>query len=226
MIIPAGGKGKRLKSNTPKQFLPLNSKPIICHVTNAFRAYERDIKIILVLPKNHIDFWNRLCNQLDCEFRSTVVEGGATRYDSVKAGLNLVPEDALVAVHDGVRPFPSVRLIKACFETAKKKGSAIPCIDIPDSIRKINTEGSQVVDRSFYKLIQTPQCFLSQWLHAAYKQPYRDTFTDDASLIEAQGYPIHLVKGETGNIKITTSYDLEMAKFISQQREALTAAES
>lgn len=214
VLITAGGKGLRMGSDIPKQFLPLNGKPVLMHTIEAFYRYDPKIAIILILPEEQQTYWNDLCKKHSFEITHTVTAGGNTRFQSVKNGLNLVIGNGLVAVHDGVRPFVSQDVIEACFLTAEKYNSVIPVIDIVETVREINDKESRTVDRNNYKLVQTPQIFNAELIKKAYMQPYSDSFTDDASVIEAMGETIRLVPGNRENIKITTRFDMEIGEII------------
>lgn len=212
VIIVAGGKGERMNANIPKQFLELHGKPILMHTIEAFNRFDTTIQIILVLPETQIDYWKTLCKKHDFAVLHNIVIGGQTRFNSVKNGLKLVQSPSLVAVHDGVRPLVSHSTIARCFEAAEKYDAAIPVIDLFDSIRQVNEDESLSVDRTKYKLVQTPQVFDAELLKKAYEQEFSALFTDDASVVEALGTKIHLVEGNRENIKITTEIDLKMAE--------------
>jgi len=213
-IIVAGGKGERMNSDIPKQFLDIQGKTILMHTLEAFYKFDATIQLILVLPEVHIDFWKKLCQKHPFTLSHKIVSGGQTRFDSVKNGLEVVQGHALVAVHDGVRPLVSQDTIARCFEAAEKLDAAIPVIDLVDSIRQLNGTDSQSVDRNAYKLVQTPQIFDAELLKNAYKQDFSTLFTDDASVVEAMGTKVHLVEGNRENIKITTEFDLEIAEVL------------
>lgn len=198
-------------SETPKQFHEIAGKPILMHTLSCFFSFDPQINIILVLPKPFFDFWNSLIKRYDFTIKHKVVEGGETRFHSVKNGLQHIKSGSLVAVHDGVRPLVSSDTICRVFETAAKKGNAIPVTSINESMRKVKGEQSNQVNRDEYSLVQTPQCFRSELLIKAYKQIYKEDFTDDATVIEAYGESIHLVEGNIENIKITRPFDLKIA---------------
>lgn len=212
VIIVAGGKGLRMGSDLPKQFIPVADKPLLMHTICVFYEWDKAIKIILVLPESHQSYWNMLCKELGFTIPHCVVNGGETRFHSVLNGLNEVSEEGFVAVHDGVRPFVSPEVITACFEEAVRTGAAVPVIPMIDSLRHIEGGVSHPVDRTKYFAVQTPQVFSTTLLHKAYSLPYTDLFTDDASVVEAYGESIGTVEGNRENIKITTSLDLIMAK--------------
>lgn len=213
-IIVAGGKGERMQSDLPKQFLSIKGKPLLMHTINRFNQYDKSIKIIVILPSTQIDFWQVLCQKHHFHVAHQIVAGGETRFHSVLNGLTTISSDGLVGIHDGVRPFVSTETISRCFSEAEKEGSAIPCVSITESIRHFDNSGNKAVDRNKYCLIQTPQVFQIERLKKAYEQTYNSSFTDDASVLESTGEKIHLVDGNRENIKITTPLDLEMAKTI------------
>ena len=181
-----------------------------------FREYSADIQIILVLPEAQQEYWHQLCEEYHFDVKYTLANGGQTRFHSVQNGLAKVPDDAqgVVGVHDGVRPFPSIEVIKNCYETARTKKAVIPVIPVVETVRHLEGEKSVTVPRGDYRLVQTPQTFDSQLLKAANRQPYNDGFTDDASVVESYGYEITLVEGNRENIKITTPYDLKIAEVL------------
>ena len=216
IIIVAGGKGLRMGSDIPKQFLPIGGKPVLMRTLERFREYSADIQIILVLPEAQQEYWHQLCKEYHFNVEYTLANGGQTRFHSVQNGLAKVPDDAqgVVGVHDGVRPFPSIEVIKNCYETARTKKAVIPVIPVVETVRHLEGEKSVTVPRGDYRLVQTPQTFDIQLLKAANRQPYNDGFTDDASVVESYGYEITLVEGNRENIKITTPYDLKIAEVL------------
>lgn len=212
VIIVAGGKGLRLGGETPKQFVPIGGKPILMRTIEMFYQFDKSIRIIVVLPEDHRDHWSMLCKSYGFTIYHEMVNGGETRFHSVKSGLELVT-DGLVAVHDAARPFVSVDLIQRSFDCAKEYRSAIPVIDVVDSLRKVESSGhSSIVDRNDYKMVQTPQIFEVSLLKKAYESDFDESFTDDASVVESVGQEVCLLNGERNNIKITTSFDLKLAK--------------
>lgn len=213
VIIVAGGSGLRMKTKMPKQFLPLRGRPVLMYTLEAFHQYDSSINLILVLPSAYRNDWEELCSRHHFTLEHQIVEGGATRYHSVVNGLAIAP-DGLIAVHDGVRPFVSTDVIDACFKTAAIAGAAIPVIEVVDTVRELTRESSRTVDRNRYRLVQTPQVFTSDLLRQAYNQPYNDTFTDDASVVEAYGHAVTLVEGSRMNIKLTTPFDFILAETI------------
>ena len=233
IIIVAGGKGLRMGSDIPKQFLPIGGKPVLMRTLERFRAYSSSLQIILVLPEAQQDYWRQLCEDYHFDVEHQIANGGQTRFHSVQNGLALIPDDAegVVGVHDGVRPFPSIEVIRNCYETARTAKAVIPVIPVVETVRQLvdlrtNDQEkscspvvrcqytSRTVPRDEYRLVQTPQTFDIQLLKAANKQPYNDGFTDDASVVESYGYAITLVEGNRENIKITTPYDLKIAEIL------------
>jgi 2-C-methyl-D-erythritol 4-phosphate cytidylyltransferase len=216
IIIVAGGKGLRMGSDIPKQFLPVGGKPVLMRTLERFREYAADLQIILVLPEAQQAYWHQLCEQYHFDVEYTLANGGQTRFHSVQNGLAKIPDDAIgvVGVHDGVRPFPSIEVISNCYATARVKKAVIPVIPVVETVRQLDGEQSRTVPRDAYRLVQTPQTFDIQLLKAANRQPYNDGFTDDASVVESFGYEITLVEGNRENIKITTPYDLKIAEVL------------
>lgn len=214
VIIVAGGSGKRMKTNIPKQFIEIKGMPLLMHTMTTFYKYDNKINIILVLSKAYFKHWKDLCQCHGFQIPHEVVEGGEERYHSVKNGLSVVKGQGLVGIHDGVRPLVSPATIDRCYTVALEKGNAIPCIPVIESLRFADELGSRPVDRNNYHVIQTPQVFQSGLLQDAYDQPFSKSFTDDASVIETMGHGINLVEGNRENIKITTPLDLELAKVL------------
>ena len=224
IIIVAGGKGLRMGSDIPKQFLPIGGKPVLMRTIERFREYSEELQIILVLPEAQQDYWRQLCEDYHFDVTYQLANGGQTRFHSVQNGLALIPDDAegVVGVHDGVRPFPSIEVIHNCYETARTQKAVIPVIPVVETVRKLDLTKCQTlcevesitVPRDEYRLVQTPQTFDIQLLKAANRQPYNEGFTDDASVVESYGHQITLVEGNRENIKITTPYDLKIAECI------------
>jgi len=212
VIIVAGGSGQRMKSDIPKQFLLLKNKPVLMHSIEAFFTYDNEINIILTLPEIHVEYWRSLCLKFDFKIDHQIVVGGKTRFHSVKNGINAISKSDLIAVHDGVRPLIDISTIEKCFNVATEKGNAIPVTDIPESIREINDKSNKSVNRENFKIVQTPQVFKSEILIKAYKQEFKEYFTDDASLLDEMGEKLNLVEGNRENIKITTQSDLVIAE--------------
>jgi len=210
-VIVAGGSGVRMGSAVPKQFLHLKGKPIIWHTVQQFFYAYLDIQIVLVLPASYLQ---EAATYFETNQLSNIqfVEGGSTRFDSVKNGLQKVTEPSVIFVHDGVRCLVSANLIKKCYEEAMVFGSAIPAVTATDSIRLVTGEAHQVIDRNRIKIIQTPQTFLSTLLIPAFDRPYQDSFTDEATVVEAAGHSVRLIEGEYSNLKITRPQDLIVAE--------------
>jgi 2-C-methyl-D-erythritol 4-phosphate cytidylyltransferase len=214
VLIVAGGKGLRMGGDLPKQFIPFGGKPLLMHTIGVFYQWDSTVEILLALPQSHQDYWNMLCRELNFCIPHKVVTGGETRFHSVQNGLREIQELGLVAVHDGVRPFVNQETISSCFNEAALSGAAIPVVPVVDSIRIREREDSHPVDRNRYCIVQTPQVFVSSLLQSAYQQPWNESFTDDASVVEAAGGKVSLVDGNRENIKITTSVDLLYAKML------------
>lgn len=211
VIIVAGGSGKRMNAAVEKQFLPLGKSVVLLETLKAVHQSEPSANLILVLPKERFDFWNDICRKYGCTIPHRLVEGGKERFFSVKAAVDSISckdDNALVAVHDGVRPFVDVEVFGRCFAAAEESGAAVACIDASDSVRY---EG-RAIDRSKVKLVQTPQCFKLSILKKAYEQEYDKTLTDDASLVESLGVKVRLVEGNERNIKLTRPLDLLIAE--------------
>ncbi len=211
IIIVAGGKGLRMGGDVPKQFLSVAGRPILMRTIERFRSALEALRIILVLPKDQQPFWHELCEAHQFREPYLLADGGETRFHSVQNGLSLIPDDAegVVGVHDGVRPFPSVEVIRRCYETARIAKAVIPVVPVVETLRHVS-EGTK--PRGDYRLVQTPQTFDIQLLKAANRQPYTPDFTDDASVVEAYGHSITMVEGNRENIKITTPFDLTIAE--------------
>ncbi len=211
IIIVAGGKGLRMGGDVPKQFLSVAGRPILMRTIERFHSALESLRIILVLPKDQQPFWHELCEAHQFREPYLLADGGETRFHSVQNGLSLIPDDAegVVGVHDGVRPFPSVEVIRRCYETARIAKAVIPVVPVVETLRHVS-EGTK--PRGDYRLVQTPQTFDIQLLKAANRQPYTPDFTDDASVVEAYGHSITMVEGNRENIKITTPFDLTIAE--------------
>ncbi len=211
VIIVAGGKGERMKSDLPKQFLLLQDRPVLMHTLEIFHRFNTNIQIILVLPASQQQYWEELCINHHFTISHLRTNGGHTRFESVSNGLKLVTVGNIVAIHDGVRPLASKQTLENCFHKAIQTGAAIPVIDVYESVREITDNSSKAVDRNNYKLVQTPQVFSYDIITKAYQQNFSELFTDDASVVEAAGYSVDLVEGNRENIKITTPIDLQIA---------------
>lgn len=213
IIIVAGGKGLRMGTDTPKQFLPIGGRPVLMRTLERFREWSADVNIILVLPEAQQDYWRGLCRDYSFGVDYRMATGGETRFHSVRNGLAMVSDgaDGVVGVHDGVRPFPAPEVISRCYEAARQHGAAVPVVPVVETLRHV-TGGT--VPRGDYRLVQTPQTFDIRLLKRAYRQEYTDAFTDDASVVEHLGHTIELVEGNRENIKITTPWDLTVAEAV------------
>ena len=213
MIIVAGGKGLRMGTAIPKQFLEINGKAIILHTLEKFRKALPSAELFLVLPEAEIQRWNEISKGTEFE-KINIALGGTTRFDSVKSGLTLLKGKGVVAIHDAVRPLVSVETISAVFAEAEKSNAAIPVVELKDSLRVLDGSNSNSVERGNFRIVQTPQCFNFELLAKAYLQSFQQKFTDDASVVEELGQRIVLVSGNNENIKITTSEDLKIAEVL------------
>jgi 2-C-methyl-D-erythritol 4-phosphate cytidylyltransferase len=216
-LIVAGGKGTRIKSVLPKQFIELNGKPVLLHTLEAFIRYSPPIRIVLVLPEDDFEIWRSICEKFEFNYPVTLQKGGETRFQSVKNGLQNITE-GLVAIHDGVRPLVSEDIIGASFRLAAIHKCAIAAVRLKESIRMTDQDNTKAVDRSRFRLIQTPQTFDVSLIKKAYEQKEEISFTDDASVAERAGNIISLFEGSYENIKITTQEDLIVAKALIEGR--------
>lgn len=226
-LIVAGGKGTRFGSPLAKQFLTLHGKPVLLHTIEKFYEYAPGIGIVLVLPKDDFAIWEKIA--AENRFKKPVIlqEGGATRFQSVKKGLEKISGEGLVAIHDGVRPLVETETIQKSFELAAVHGSAIAAVPLKESLRMVHVEGgsseikSLAADRTRYRLIQTPQTFKLDVVRKAYTIPEEDTLTDDASVVERAGIPVFLFEGSYSNIKITTREDLILAEALMSAKRGV-----
>ena len=219
VVIVAGGSGTRMKREIPKQFIPIGGKPILMHTLQAFYEAVPGIKIILVLPESQIFGWKSLYGEYGFDIPHEITAGGETRFHSVKNGLAQIPDEiGLVAIHDGVRPLVPKAVINSAFAQAETQGNAIAAVALKDSIRWSKGAENKVLDRSEHQLIQTPQTFQLHLIKAAFQRDYDPAFTDDATVLEATGTPIHLIEGSYSNIKITTPEDLIVAEALLNNR--------
>jgi 2-C-methyl-D-erythritol 4-phosphate cytidylyltransferase len=216
-VIVAGGSGKRMGTEIPKQFLLLKGKPVLYYTIEAFLKAFAEIKIILVLPEEHLELGKEIVDGYFDAKQIQITQGGETRFHSVSNGLKLIEEESIIFVHDGVRCLVSDELIHRCFHTAMETGSAVPVIDCKDSVRMITADGNEPVDRTALKLVQTPQTFHSKILLPAFAIDYKERFTDEANVVEAFGLKVTLVQGEDTNIKITNPIDLIIAENILER---------
>lgn len=219
-IIVAGGLGKRMGNQLPKQFLLLHGKPVLYYTLDTFLSAYADLRVLLVLAEEYIDLGREIIDAYFDKERIKIVTGGATRFESVKNGLVHIQTESIIFVHDAVRCTLSKGLIKRCYETALETGSAIPVIPCSDSLRLLDEEeNSSGLDRNKVVLVQTPQVFHSKILIPAFNIDYKDRFTDEASVVEAFGMKVTLVDGEKDNFKITNPIDLKIADYILSERE-------
>lgn len=209
----------RMGTVVPKQFLPLQGKPVLWYTLTAFLDAFPDLEIILVLPEAHLQIGQEILRSTYAPDRIWMTVGGETRFHSVRNGLSHIHHHSIVFVHDGVRCLLTPQLIRRCYAMAQERGNAIPAIGSVDSIRIENYAGNESIDRSKVKIIQTPQTFYSDIVKAAFEQEYEDSFTDEASVVERLGVKIHLVDGESTNIKITHPIDVLIAEKILEERE-------
>jgi 2-C-methyl-D-erythritol 4-phosphate cytidylyltransferase len=218
VIIVAGGTGKRMDADLPKQFMLLKGKPILMHTCETFYNFDPALSLIIVLPSEHIATWEALCKTHSFTIPHRTVEGGPERFYSVRNALQTIhPDESLVAIHDGVRPLVSHQTIQTAFDAAQQYGNAIPVIPVIESVREQTTNGNHIIDRSRLQLIQTPQVFKSSLICKAYEQDYSSSYTDDASVLEKMGENIVLTKGNPENIKITRPIDLIIAEALINQ---------
>ena len=216
VIIVAGGKGLRMGSELPKQFMPIGGKPVLMYTIEQFLKYSPDINIIVVLPRNQQEFWNKLCEEHNFNIPHTIADGGESRFESSKNGLSLIPdnEQGVVAFHDGVRPFVSIDVIERCFDAARDDYAAIPVMTVTDTLRYVDRGHGHNVERNNFRSVQTPQVFDISLAKQAFDQPYRPSFTDDATVIESLGCQVSMVEGNRENIKLTTPFDLQLAELL------------
>lgn len=210
VLIIAGGIGQRMNTDIPKQFIPIAGKPVLMHTIAKFHNFDSKIHIVVIIPREHISLWKDLCKEFNFKIEHQIIHGGKERFYSVKNGLKVVAENSLVLIHDGVRPLVSNETISRVIETTQQKGNAIPFTEMVQSVRKVQKGKNKAINRNQLKLIQTPQGFHSNLIKAAYSKRFRQSFTDDASVLEVMGHEINLVKGNHKNIKITSSTDLHL----------------
>ncbi len=220
IIIVAGGKGLRMGSDIPKQFLMLKSRPVIMHTIRAFYDWDNNCEFIVVLPSGQQSYWQLLVSQYEFDIPVKITTGGNTRFESVKNGLQKSSGN-IIGIHDSVRPLVSKKTIAKCFEVAESVGNAVPCIPVTDSLRVVENGKNQMIDRSKCYRIQTPQVFKRAILLKGFEQDFCEEFTDDASVIEKTGEIIKLVEGNEENIKITTPFDLKTAELFLEDTYSL-----
>jgi 2-C-methyl-D-erythritol 4-phosphate cytidylyltransferase len=218
-VIVAGGSGVRMGSVLPKQFLLIHGKSVLWYTLHTFLKSFKDINIILVLPAEFIATGRAICAEFDSINPIQVIKGGSTRFHSVQSGLSLVQGKSVLFIHDAVRCLLTVSLIHHCYDAALEFGSAIPCIESKDSVRILDGDRHKTIKRTDVRLVQTPQTFLSDILLPAYQTEFQESFTDDASVVEADRHAIHLIEGEQNNIKITTPLDLIIAENLLEPPE-------
>jgi 2-C-methyl-D-erythritol 4-phosphate cytidylyltransferase len=221
IIIVAGGKGLRMGTDLPKQFMPIGGKPVLMHTLERFHNYDPQLQIILVLPRDHQLFWRELCEKHHFTVPHQIADGGKTRFESSKNGLAMIPADAegLVGIHDGVRPFVSAEVIARCYDAAREDYAAIPVMPVTDTLRYVDRGQGSNVMRDHFRTVQTPQVFDIALARKAFDQPDRPTFTDDASVVESLGCQVTMVEGNRENIKLTTPFDLKLAELLLKDRE-------
>jgi 2-C-methyl-D-erythritol 4-phosphate cytidylyltransferase len=218
-LIVAGGKGTRIKSKVPKQFLDVGGLPVLMRTLNAFYEYSPSIRIVVVLPEDDFTLWHELCELHHYKKPLILQAGGETRFQSVKKGLERIEGDGLVAIHDGVRPLVSKDIIGASFRLAAVHGSAVAAVRLKESIRMTDQDTTKAIDRSKFRLIQTPQTFKVSLIKQAYRLKEDPTLTDDASVAERAGHTISLFEGSYENIKITTAEDLIIAEALASRQK-------
>lgn len=219
VIVVAAGKGLRMGSDLPKQFLFINNQPILGVTLRNIREALPEADIIVAMHPDYFEFWTKMCSDNSIEVEHRLVAGGLTRFESVRNCVDtLSPSTDIILVHDGVRPFVSETLIARLISALSCHTAVVPVIPIVDSLRRKNVGGgSEIVNRSEYVAVQTPQVFRAQCLVNSYSQCYNDNFTDDASVVESGGYSVELVGGELSNFKITTSEDMQRANFLLKE---------
>jgi 2-C-methyl-D-erythritol 4-phosphate cytidylyltransferase len=210
-IITAGGIGKRMNSVLPKQFLELGNKPILLVTLENLHAFDSQAEFIITLPTDWMDYWKEILTKHSCTIPHQVISGGQERFHSIKNALEAASGE-VIAIHDGVRPFVSHQTLERLFQNLNSNKAVIPVFSIKESLRKIDISETEHVNRDNFKLVQTPQCFERTVIIEAYQQDFNNTFTDDASVVEANGCTIAWVDGNEENIKITSPFDLLVAQ--------------
>ena len=218
-IIVGGGSGSRMKSDIPKQFLPLKGRPVLMHTIDAFHSSSLDPEIIVVLNVDYHKYWENLCKKHNYSIPHQLVRGGLQRFHSVQNGLKKIKGNAIVAIHDAVRPLINPKFIDLAFQQAEVIGTAIAAVGSRDSVRQRNQTGTVSLNREDIYLIQTPQVFKSNILRKAYKQDYRNEFTDDATVVDRSGVEINLIEGDIRNIKITFPEDILIAEIYLNEKK-------
>jgi 2-C-methyl-D-erythritol 4-phosphate cytidylyltransferase len=212
VIIVAGGSGKRMGANLPKQYLEINGKALILYTLGKFLEFDPEIEIVLVLNEAYFEYWEKIRKDAGFNHPVKIAPGGDTRFQSVKNGISKLVGESIVGIHDSVRPLVTVSTIQRVYKAADIFDGAVPCVPLKESVRQVMQDTSQPLDRSAIRIVQTPQAFRSVILRNAYETLYKEAFTDDASVVENAGYTIKLVQGDEYNLKITTPGDFELAK--------------
>ena len=218
VIIVAGGKGQRMGMDLPKQFIDIAGRPVMMHTINAFYNYNNEIKIVVAVEAGSIKLWGDLCRAYHFDIQHTVVAGGDTRFQSVKNGLMAVGDEGFVAIHDAVRPLIEKKLIAEAFSRAEIYLAAVPVVPVHDTIRNIIGDSATALERNDLRIVQTPQVFDINLIREAYRQPYDDSFTDDAEVLQATGARIHYFDGQASNIKITRKENLEVVDVLLKSK--------
>jgi 2-C-methyl-D-erythritol 4-phosphate cytidylyltransferase len=210
-IVVAAGSGKRMGAPLPKQFLEVKGRPLLMHTLTRLHEFDASMNVLLVLHPDYFSYWKEEVVRHAFQLPHTIIAGGEERFHSVKCALDAIEDmNAIVGIHDGVRPLVSVETLTRCFDAAEEHGNAVPVVPVNDSLREISENGNHGVDRSRYRIVQTPQCYRVNLLKQAFNSPFRSSFTDDASVFESTGNAIHLVEGNRDNLKITTPEDLRL----------------
>lgn len=218
VVIVAGGEGLRVGADIPKQFIPLAGKPMLIHTIEQFYEFDKDIHIVVVLHSDYFPFWVGLCKEYNFTIECELILGGATRFESVKNGLDAVSDDAIVAIHDAARPFVTKELIAQCYSKVEEKQcGVIPVVDVKSSLREVVGQKHNPLDRDRVKIVQTPQVFPTHLIKKAYEVEFNPLFTDDATVAEYSGIRVELIAGSDLNIKVTTMEDVYYASFLLSQ---------
>ncbi len=212
VIIVGGGMGLRMNNTLPKQFMEINHRPLLFYTIERFYHFDQNISIILVLPETYHIYWNKWCKKYSFQIPHHLVAGGEARYHSVKNGLSMTERKSLIAIHDAVRPFITTDFLQKAFETAAKNGSAVPVLNVNETVRQISDTSSTILPRKEIYTVQTPQIFKAEWIYKGYEQPYTKDITDDAILVEKAGYNLTFMEGLRYNIKITFPEDMLLAE--------------
>ncbi len=221
VIVMAAGSGTRMGLDIPKQFIEIDGKAILQMTIETFLSACPDVSVVTVLPEDHIPYWKEYCLKRNFTCPQVLVKGGITRFHSVRNALDRIPDGAVVAVHDGVRPLVTPALVKDMYSRAEVLPAVIPVVPCVDTMKVLEKKGNElttvegaVVDRSVLFGAQTPQIFHSEVIKEAYSLPYDTSFTDDASVVERYGKSLSYVIGERLNLKITTQEDILLVRAI------------